>query len=125
MVPDLPQVWGDRERVYQVLLNLVNNAIKFSPPGAHMAIYIGKRSGDNYFAVTDDGPGIAAADLDRIFQRFTQLETGNTRSAAGTGLGLAVSKALVEAHGGEMGVESTPRVGSTFWFTLPQEPEAS
>ena len=68
--------------------------------------------------VQDDGPGIAVADLPKRFQRFTQLETGNIRGAGGTGLGPSISKAL-EAHGGTIGVESTPGVGSTFWFDLP------
>ena len=68
--------------------------------------------------VSDAGPGIASADLPRLFQRFSQLEAG-VSMGKGAGLGLSIGKALVEAHGGAIGVESTPGVGSTFWFELP------
>jgi signal transduction histidine kinase len=79
------------------------------------------RDGELVTEVKDTGIGIAPEDVPKLFQRFQQIEMGATRRAGGTGLGLAITKALVEAHGGRIGVESQPGIGSTFWFTLPIE----
>ena len=116
---DLPPVCADAPRVYQILRNLVGNAMKFSAAGTEIRIVIRSESEAVSCRVTDEGPGIPEADLDRIFDRFTQLDMGTTRVAGGAGLGLAIAKALVEAHGGKIGVESQVGQGSTFWFTLP------
>jgi signal transduction histidine kinase len=81
------------------------------------------REGDGIRAeVRDDGPGIAAEDQPKLFHRFSQLDMSATRQAGGVGLGLSICKALVEAHGGSIGVESRPGQGSVFWFWLPLEP---
>ncbi len=116
---DLPPVCADAPRVYQILRNLVGNAMKFSGAGTEIRVSIRSEIGAVACRVTDAGPGIAETDLDRIFDRFTQLDMGTTRVAGGAGLGLAIAKSLVEAHGGKIGVESRVGKGSTFWFTLP------
>lgn len=119
----LPHVHADAQRVTQVLTNLVYNAVKFTPAGGTIVVHAVEAGPDLRCEVRDDGVGIAPADLGRIFRPFVQLDASATRSASGTGLGLAISAALVEAHGGRIGVDSTPGAGSTFWFTLPLSPE--
>ncbi len=110
---------ADKQRLQQVLVNLIDNAIKFTPPGGTIWIR-GRFDGGAYFCeVQDTGIGIGAQDLPRLFKRFSQVDMSSTRSAGGAGLGLSIVKALVEAHGGTVGVSSEPGRGSTFWFTLP------
>lgn len=116
---DLPQVEADAQRVGQILLNLVNNAIKFSGDGGVICVRALVEGDHLRCEVQDQGPGIAEDDLPRLFQRFMQLDMGTTRPVGGVGLGLSICKALIEAHGGQIGVTSTPGIGSTFWFTLP------
>ena len=114
--PGLPRVFADRERVLQVLANLAGNAVKFTPPGGRVDLSA-KRDGDEVrIAVADTGAGIAAADLPYVFDRFWQARS--TRRA-GAGLGLAIAKGIVEAHGGAISAASEPGRGSTFAFTLP------
>jgi PAS domain S-box-containing protein len=108
----------DPERIGQVLTNLLSNAIKFSPKGGTVTVSACRRGAHVRCEITDAGPGITNADMSRLFKRFSQLEAG-VGMGKGTGLGLSISKALVEAHGGTIGVESTPGAGSTFWFELP------
>jgi signal transduction histidine kinase len=121
--PNGLQVHADRVRVRQVLLNLLSNAIKFTPDGGRITVAAGPVNGGSAVrvAVTDTGIGIAPEDQARLFQEFVQLDASASRRYEGTGLGLALSKRLVELHGGAMGVESATGKGSTFWFTLPQE----
>lgn len=117
--PDLPTVEGDRERLGQVLTNLVSNAIKFSP--AHTAITVRARvDGDELIIdVRDQGIGIPEEALPRLFERFYQVGNSATRTEGGSGLGLYISKKIVEAHGGRIWVESKVGQGSTFSFALP------
>ena len=103
----------------QVLTNLVGNAIKFTAAGGRVEVRARAEGGELLTEVQDTGMGIEPAERGKLFQRFRQLDMSHTRAAGGTGLGLAISKALVEAHGGTIGVESEPGVGSTFWFRLP------
>ncbi|HEY9723920.1 MAG TPA: ATP-binding protein [Oscillatoriaceae cyanobacterium] len=110
---------ADPQRLSQVVLNLVGNAIKFTPEGGRITVGVRRQGEFLRCEVHDTGPGIAASDIPKLFQRFGQLDTGPTRAHRGTGLGLVIVKSLVEAHGGEVGVESQPGQGSTFWFTLP------
>jgi PAS domain S-box-containing protein len=118
-LPDGPlRLEVDPQRLGQVLTNLIANAIKFSPKGGTVRVAACRRGERVRCEVTDAGPGITNADMSRLFQRFSQLEAG-VGMGKGTGLGLSISKALVEAHGGAIGVESTPGAGSTFWFELP------
>jgi PAS domain S-box-containing protein len=110
---------GDPDRVVQVLTNLVSNAIKFSPKKGNVVVRILKSKNPLLlrFQIEDQGAGIPAAQLKKLFNPFGQLADG--KSKLGTGLGLAISKAIVEEHGGEIGVESTLGAGTTFWFELP------
>jgi signal transduction histidine kinase len=116
------RVQADRGRVRQVLLNLLSNAIKFTPDGGQITVTAGPVNGvsEVRVAVTDTGIGIAAEDQPKLFQEFSQLDASASRKYEGTGLGLALSRRLVELHGGAIGVESEIGKGSTFWFTLPQ-----
>jgi len=115
---DLPPVACDRDRIIQVLVNFLNNAVKFTERGG---LRVATERGENWVrvAVADDGPGIAPEDLPKLFQSFSQLSTGSSRKTGGTGLGLAICKQIIEQHGGRVGVESTPGRGSTFFFVLP------
>ncbi len=119
---DLPFVYGDREKVGQILTNLVGNALKFTPEGGAVTVSAGvSDTVRNAVGVSihDTGIGIPADQLEKIFEKFHQVESPLHHSASGTGLGLAVTKGLVEAHQGHIWVESEVGKGSTFTFTLP------
>jgi len=119
-VPEpLPTLEADPQRVGQVLTNLVNNAIKFTPVGGRITLRAETAGQELRCEVQDTGIGIAPEDIPKLFQRFTQVDMSSTRQIGGTGLGLSIAKALVEAHGGSIGVRSERDQGSTFWFTLP------
>jgi signal transduction histidine kinase len=112
-----PRVHADPDRALQVLWNLTGNAIKFTPAGGTVVVRAVEREGDILFSVRDTGPGIAPEDRARLFDPFWQ----DKRTARlGTGLGLPISRAIVEAHGGTIWVESVPGEGTTFHFTLPR-----
>jgi PAS domain S-box-containing protein len=115
----LPAVDGDAQRVAQIFTNLLGNAIKFTAPGGRIGVSVRREKGFLRCEVADTGPGIKPADVERLFQPFSQLDMSATRVAGGTGLGLSITKALVENHGGRIGVDTEPGRGSTFWFTLP------
>jgi two-component system sensor histidine kinase KdpD len=115
---DLPPIELDYVEIQQVLSNLVENAAKFSPPGSEIAIRVGRDDGHVRFEVSDRGPGIPAADVDRIFVPFVRLSRPG-QSARGVGLGLAIAKRLVEAHDGAIWVDREVRDGTRMVFTLP------
>ncbi len=119
LADDLPDTLLDPHRIAQVLSNLMSNAIKFSPPGGRLVVRAESLGHEVKVSVRDHGEGIAAADLPKLFRKFQQIDSGSTRKVGGTGLGLVISKGIVEQHGGRIGVDSTPGEGSTFWFTLP------
>jgi two-component system phosphate regulon sensor histidine kinase PhoR len=145
LAPALPKISADSDKVEQVLVNLLNNALKFTPEGGQITIAAesGKvpsgrppayRSGriearergeagheGVRVSVIDTGVGIAPEHIDSIFDRFKQIEHSRTTKTEGTGLGLSICKKIVELHGGMIGVESAPAAGSKFWFTLPVE----
>jgi signal transduction histidine kinase len=115
------EVFMDRDRIQQVLTNLVSNAIKFSPPGSWVTIGVTRtKQGQLVVNVRDQGQGISSADMAMIFQKFRQGATPDNPLVKGTGLGLAIAKALVTEHGGDIGVESELGEGAVFWFTLPK-----
>lgn len=118
---DLPPLIGDRRRIRQILLNLVSNAIKFTQFGT-ITVSVKKRGDEVLFAVIDTGCGIAPHDQHVIFEPLTP--TGPHIQEGGTGLGLTISRYLVEAHGGRIWLESEPGQGAAFYFTLPVRPPA-
>lgn len=109
----------DRKRILQVLVNLVVNAIKFTAPGGHIDVTLQRGDKIGRIEVRDTGIGIAPDDLSHLFEKFYQVDSSSTREYGGAGLGLAISKTLVELHGGRIGVQSALGQGSTFWFELP------
>jgi signal transduction histidine kinase len=131
---------ADGVRVRQILFNLLSNAAKFTPDGGQITLSVvrtraplpapGDRAGETprlvsrdaiWVSVSDTGIGVQAEDMARLFQEFSQVDSSASRRQAGTGLGLALSKKLVEMHGGTIGAESIFGRGSTFWFILPAE----
>ncbi len=116
--PDLPPAYADPIRVRQIILNLVSNAIKYTDRGA-ITVSARRQDGEIVISVRDTGIGIAPQDLPRVFEPFRQVGKALERRAAGTGLGLTISRRFVEMHGGRIWVESEPGQGSTFSFTLP------
>lgn len=112
---------GDRDRVVQVLTNLVSNAIKFSPENGEVVVHsaAGAMPRSIRFTVEDQGPGVPAEKREQLFRRFAQLDASDSRARGGTGLGLAISRTIVEQLGGRIGVESVPDVRTEFWFELP------
>lgn len=118
-------VMADRERLMQVVTNLLSNASKFSPPGAVVIIAAHIRdSGMLRISITDHGPGVPLQFRDRIFQRFAQADASNTRKQGGTGLGLSICKLIVEKLNGVIGYESEPGQGATFYIKLPLSKDA-
>jgi signal transduction histidine kinase len=122
--PEVGTVSGDERKVKQVVFNLLSNAVKFTPDGGHVAVSAERRDGEIRVAVRDSGVGISAEDQARIFEEFAQTKDGR-RAAEGTGLGLTLTKRLVELHGGRIWVESEPGKGSTFTFAIPLLVETS
>ena len=110
---------GDGERLIQVIANLLSNAAKFSPEGGDVKISVTHGEGVARVSIADHGPGIPEAFRDKIFGRFSQADTSDARRTGGTGLGLNISKSIIDQHGGTIGFDSEVGVGSTFFFTLP------
>jgi signal transduction histidine kinase len=118
IAPDLHVIQADRTRLTQILLNLMGNAVKFTEKGS-ITLSLEERNGRLLASVHDTGIGIRQEDIPTIFEQFRQVDGSLTRKAGGTGLGIPISRSLVELHGGEMWVESEPGAGSTFLFTIP------
>jgi PAS domain S-box-containing protein len=118
----LPAVIADRERIMKVVRSLVSNAVKYSPDGGEVAVRVLADDGWVRVAVSDQGIGIDAADVEQAFERFTQADMSDTRTFGGVGVGLFLAKQVVTAHRGSLTVDSTPDRGSTFTFSLPVAP---
>ena len=116
---DLPPVLVDRERVHQVLFNLLDNAVRYTPPGGEVTVEARPENGGCRVAVIDTGPGIAPEHLPRLFERFYRADAARSRGDGGTGIGLAIARSVVEAHGGHIRAESRVGRGSVFTFDLP------
>jgi signal transduction histidine kinase len=119
LADDLPDVWGSPDRLRQVFENLIGNAIKFTPAGGRVTIGAAPRDGELLFWVADTGCGIPAGDLPRVFDRFWRA---SKEARHGAGLGLPITRGIIEAHGGRVWVESVVGRGSVFFFTLPGAP---
>jgi signal transduction histidine kinase len=126
--PHLPPAYADKDRVRQILTNLISNAAKYSPDGGTITVRVRElanppaRHPDGQFlhiSISDEGIGITAENLSRIWDRFVRVDTSNTKSIGGTGLGLTIVKGLVELHGGRAWAHSEINKGSTFHFSLP------
>lgn len=117
---NLPKIYTDKERLTQVLINLINNAVKYTPKGT-ITLNVSKDQNELRFVVKDTGLGVAKNNQDRIFDRFYQVDSSYTRSAGGVGLGLSLCKEFIELLGGKMWCESAPGKGSEFQFTLPRK----
>jgi two-component system phosphate regulon sensor histidine kinase PhoR len=116
--PELPSIRGDAPRLEQVIVNLIHNAVKFTPPGGEVTLTASPQQGGFIcFLVHDTGVGIPTDDISRVFERFYKID--RARSGGGTGLGLSISRHIVEAHGGKIWAESVEGRGSTFFFTIP------
>jgi hypothetical protein len=115
-------VWADRDKVTQVLMNLIGNAVKFTPQDGKITVAI-EKNGNDYvqISIADTGPGILPEEANKIFSKFYQVADIDKQKPKGSGLGLAISKALVEMHGGKIWLESEAGRGSTFYFTLPAQ----
>jgi len=118
---DVP-IEADRGRVFQLLDNLVSNAIKFTPAGGSVVVRLSQRDDVVCLEVSDTGIGIPEEERERLFQRFFRSQTALERQIQGTGLGLYISKAIVESHGGRIGVRSGDAGGTTFYVELPAAP---
>jgi signal transduction histidine kinase len=138
VAPRLPMVRTDPGKLQQIVFNFLANAVKFTPPGGTVTLRadVGNRGADRIatprdrpthlrIAVADTGPGISEADQDKVFDKFTQLDPGVTKTHGGTGLGLTIARELAEMLGGTIAVESTLGRGATFVLTLPIEPPDS
>jgi signal transduction histidine kinase len=121
---DLPPVDADPERVHQVLFNLVDNAVRFTPNGGEITIAAAQSNGSVEVSVADNGLGIPREHLPRLFERFYRADPARSREDGGTGIGLAIARSVVEAHGGHIRAESEPGIGSVFTFDLPLAPPA-
>jgi len=115
---ELPTIFADFSRIEQVLVNLLHNAIKFTPSGGSVTISCDQNEKNLIFSVSDTGRGISSKDFPRIFERFFKAD--RARAGGGTGLGLAIAKHLVEAHKGDIWAESEEGKGSTFYFSIPK-----
>ena len=117
--PDLPPVLADAGRIREVLLNLLENAVQYTPPGGHIDVSAAQRDSKIVVTVADDGIGIPRAEQERIFERFYRVDTARSREAGGTGLGLSIARHIVESHGGRIWLQSDVGEGSKFHFSIP------
>ena len=117
----MPEITGDREKLQQVLINILSNAMKYTPYGGHIELSAAPAAGGIAVCVSDDGIGIPPEDVPRLFERFYRVEKARTSDAGGTGLGLAIAKEIIDAHGGEIRVESEPGHGTRVFVLLPYQ----
>ena len=117
--PDLPPALADAGRLREVLINLLENAVQYTPPGGHIEVTAALQDSQIVVTIADDGIGIPRTDQERIFERFYRVDTARSREAGGTGLGLSIARHIVESHGGRIWLESNVGEGSRFHFSVP------
>ena len=121
-VKDKAPLYGDRERIEQVIANIIGNAIKYTPDGGKIAVSLSRNGKKAYdITVKDTGVGIPEEDIDRLFERFYRVDKSRSAQAGGTGLGLAIAKEIIDAHNGEINVTSREGVGTTVKVTIPAD----
>lgn len=120
----LPSIKGDRAKIEQVMMNIIANALKYTPDGGTIAIYSGTTGNDVWVKIEDTGVGIPAEDLARVFDRFFRVDKARSRESGGTGLGLSIAKEIILRHGGEITIESKPGIGTSVTVKLPIEGSA-
>ena len=112
----------DTDKIMQVIDNIMNNAIKYSPDGGKIEVHLMETHNNVVLSISDEGLGIPKKDLEKVFERFYRVDKARARQQGGTGLGLAISKEVMKAHQGQIWVESVEGKGSTFYISLPYEP---
>ena len=117
-----PKINGDAARLRQVVYNLLDNAIKYTPAGGAVDVRVVEQEGEAVVTVADTGSGIPAEHLQRVFDRFYRVDKARSREQGGTGLGLSIARSIVVAHGGTIALDSTPGRGTTVTVTLPKSP---
>jgi two-component system phosphate regulon sensor histidine kinase PhoR len=110
---------ADAELLKRMILNLLDNAVKYTPEGGEISLSLGRQNGNAEIVVRDTGIGILETDQQRVFDRFYRVDKARSRALGGAGLGLSIVRCIVEAHRGQIRIESTPRHGSTFTVSLP------
>jgi len=118
-IGDIPTIIGDPDRIQQIIINIINNAIKYTPEGGEITVYVGRLYNEVYTKITDNGIGIPEEDLPRIFERFYRVDKARSRDLGGTGLGLAISKEITEAHGGSISLTSQKGKGTEVSVNFP------
>jgi signal transduction histidine kinase len=116
---DLPAVTADADRLTEIVLNLLDNALRHTPEGGTITVTATAEAGLGRVSISDSGPGVATEDRERVFERFYRLDPSRAAATGGSGLGLAIVRALVEAHGGTIALDEGPHGGARFTFTLP------
>ena len=119
VVNEVPEIEGDYGRLEQVAFNIIGNAVKYTPEGGNITVYVGRMRNGVYFKVADTGIGIPEEDIDRIFERFYRVDKARSREMGGTGLGLSIAKEIVEAHNGTIDIKSKAGVGTEVTVRLP------
>lgn len=123
MDEDLPEITGDRERIEQVLINILSNAVKYTPDGGKISMRVHYNEGYIHISVTDNGIGIPKSDLPRVFERFYRVDKARSREKGGTGLGLAIAREIIEYHGGDISISSVFNHGTTVKLSLAVAPD--
>jgi two-component system sensor histidine kinase VicK len=119
VVNEVPEIEGDYGRLEQVAFNIIGNAVKYTPEGGNITVYVGRMRNGVYFKVADTGIGIPEENIDRIFERFYRVDKARSREMGGTGLGLSIAKEIVEAHNGTINIKSKVGVGTEVTVRLP------